>query len=270
MNKHLICFGCNDLFAPGLQVLLYSLKKHLSNYSELDFKVFYDNEVSILSKEWMNKLQIITPNLKFHPVNQELYRVDKKNKWNSIKMNAAYFIFEMFKDYGYEKSFFMDSDMLCIRDFSEVFNIDASLIAVPSGHSMRAKRNGWRNNRTKFNTGFVGIDKTYMCSEIYDACLRAVETRKGNFHLFDQPIVNGVLKSNCGSKYYGLSSNFNFRSFGAHGGGSVKDYLRCENKIRILHWSGRKRVKPWTYSDTNHPTYVLWRKYRDEMEIENE
>ena len=63
---------CNDDYALGGQVMLYSMRKNIKNLDNCDFKIYYNNEFASLSQENQDKFKKIMPNIIFEHVDKEL------------------------------------------------------------------------------------------------------------------------------------------------------------------------------------------------------
>ena len=155
-----------------------------------------------------------------------------------------------------------DVDMLCIKDFSELFTSNYELGIF---------------NR---NTGFVVLGKTVRTSEIYNNLISKINSHNGDF--MDQGIIGNVLSH----LFEPLPSIYN----------EYKPLWDFSEDTRILHWAHFDYVKPWNLEKYNEyglfedierrkeyppkpstipflkdkPAYDLWLEYELKMNNKNE
>ena len=64
MKQILFTTVCNDEYAPGGHVMLYSMKKHIKGFEELcDVKIYWNKKIAPLSKKSREKFQKISSNI---------------------------------------------------------------------------------------------------------------------------------------------------------------------------------------------------------------
>jgi lipopolysaccharide biosynthesis glycosyltransferase len=251
---------CNDDYALGGQVMLYSMRKNIKNLDNCDFKIYYNNEFASLSQENQDKFKKIMPNIIFEHVNKECYFNSKLppagNRAQGCK--AAYLTLESFNETEYDKVIMFDIDMLCVGDLSDLFNNDIQF--------------GIHNR----NTGFVVLGKKYRNEEIYKDLTSKIYSHDGQF--MDQGIINKTFAS----IFQSLPKIYNQYPLST-----------INDDTRILHWAHYDHIKPWVLDEwrdkvnlfqdvppyphpnkqtgnvpilTDKPAFDLWEDYKKEME----
>ena len=154
MKKYVICIPASDDFALATAVLIHSIKKNLRVADECDFVVPFNN----LNEQGMNLIRKAHKETIFKkPANSDFYRYIPRTIYG-VGNYDVYLSFEAFSQIGYERSVYMDADMLCTGDFSDIIEDSAELI--------------W-----KFpNLGILVAGKKYLTGEVYTEMIRAVIT----------------------------------------------------------------------------------------------
>ena len=259
MNKFLLTTVCNDDYALGAQVMIYSISKNLKNFKECDIKVYYNDKISPLSKDNKLKIKSIGPNVILEHVDESKYFNAKVpyHQGREAGSKSAYLTLESFNEPDYDKVIMFDVDMLCIKDFSELFTSNYEFGIF---------------NR---NTGFVVLGKTVRTQEIYNNLISKINSHNGDF--MDQGIIGNTLSY----LFESLPSIYN----------EYKPLWQFNEDTRILHWAHFDYVKPWNlkkykkyglFEDIERrkefppkpstipflkdkPAYDLWLKYESEM-----
>ena len=130
-NRYLFVTVTNDAYALGLCTMLYSLQKNLKLWGQCDLKIYYHDTLVPLSEESKVKIKKVFPRVKFTRV--ELKEEFLECYLKKTVFQQTYLIFEAFNEDGYEKVIAFDSDMLCVRDFSELLTtkLDTGIWGVP-------------------------------------------------------------------------------------------------------------------------------------------
>jgi len=259
MNKFLLTTVCNDDYALGAQVMIYSISKNLKNFKECDIKVYYNDKISPLSKDNKLKIKSIGPNIILEHVDESKYFNAKVpyHQGREAGSKSAYLTLESFNELDYDKVIMFDVDMLCIKDFSELFTSNYEFGIF---------------NR---NTGFVVLGKTVRTQEIYNNLISKINSHNGDF--MDQGIIGNTLSY----LFESLPSIYN----------EYKPLWHFNEDTRILHWAHFDYLKPWNlkkyekyglFEDIERrkefppkpstipflkdkPAYDLWLKYELEM-----
>jgi lipopolysaccharide biosynthesis glycosyltransferase len=169
----------------------------------------------------------------------------------------------MFWQDGYQKSIYLDSDMLCIKDFSEiVLNNNGGITwKVP-------------------NLGTVVVGEKILGKDTYYRFIDTALKHYQNDPMGDQNTLIHLYGS--GKDVTTIGDAYNFQDWGGGGKGSNKNFLNHLDNVKIIHYSGRR--KPWggvydgmNFNNKNCMSYPymcyhsepvkLWFKYYEEFKI---
>ena len=242
MKKYAFCIPSSDDFALPAAVLIHSLEKNFKFYDDCDIIIPYNN----LSEVGKSVIRKAAPNAIFKkPKDSSFYDIIPGTMYGEENYDV-YLSFEAFSQEGYEKTIYMDADMLCVKDFSDALEHPHDVV--------------WRNP----NLGIVIVDKNIV-PEAYYYLIELVkrDARIRNDPGGDQKAVRKVFGRESGKVKF-LTDDYNFQAIGCGGKGSNKEYLENEESIKVIHYSGRR--KPWanvwdgTEEDKNsikYP-YIMW------------
>ena len=263
MKDILFTTVCNDDYALGGQVMLYSMKQNIKNLDRCDFKIYYNDEFASLSEENKDKFRQIFPDVILEHVDKECYFNSKLppagNRAQGFK--AAYLSLESFREFDYETVIMFDVDMLCIGDVSDLFDREIFF--------------GIYNS----NTGFLILNRDCRNEVIYDHLTSKINLHTGEGA--DQGIINKyIVPMNCDRlpaiyNQYPLSD--------------------INDDTRILHWAHYDYIKPWVIDEwakrvdlfqdappypnggkdvgnipvkSDKKAFDLWKEYKNRMESE--
>jgi len=276
MKNTLLCTICDDRFLPGAEVLLYSLSEHLCDFESYPLKIYYDDEISPLSPSSRDSLSRIAPHVQFEAVACREYR-EARLKCESHR--PSYLTLEAFRETDYETVVFLDNDILCVNDFSEILPLGEEFDFVaceagkvqPDGGRLATqfgpRRGRWGKRKhmgmfgrrqTKINAGFFIAGKRVRSEQIYQDLLRIVRQRRIALSL-DQWVIN---------RYFGcrpmqlhlLPNEYNWRA---------PDRLSPENidDVKLVHYAGFTHLpKPWSAeADADLWANRLWHDYADRI-----
>lgn len=232
-----IGYGVDNNFMRGMMTSIVSFYINNSN-SALNFHIITYN----LSEDNNLKLKSIAQRYK---INIYIYIIDIDIFKNlPVYMHlpiSMYFRFALPAVLvNVNKLFYIDSDIICLKDASELFNIDMEnniIAAVPSrkkGNSIN-KNLGVSYEHMYFNSGVLVIDIVKWNN--FDFLRKAIELltdKSRNFSLPDQDVLNIIFTKKV--KYLNIVYN------------CFVDYRNCINKVKneeivLLHYSSLP--KPW-------------------------
>ena len=155
------------------------------------------------------------------------------------RLMAALLTLEAFGIRDADRVVFLDADMVCLGDLTDLFTLDVDLAACLTGSSRAAKeaRAGTFGRRLRINTGVLVIGRRYL----NDATRRRLG-RYASGQFADQDVVNRFLG---GRSVYCLDHRFNYHA---------EFFWRGdETDVRLLHYAGTKpldapdlpRMRPW-------------------------
>ena len=220
-KKYIFCIPSSTDFAIATAVLIYSIKKNLKLAGMCDFVVPYND----LSERAMNYIRKAHSDVKFEkPKDNSFY--SKINTTIYGKDNYdCYLSFEAFWQDGYEKCIYLDADMLCIKDFSEIILDNNGGVT-------------WKYP----NLGTVVIGKNHLDKKTYYKLIDQALKRNRNNPGGDQETVKQLFPSNSSSVQI-INAFYNFQHWGGGGRGTNKYFKDNQDNIRIIHYSGKR--KPW-------------------------
>lgn len=269
MIKTLFCTSTGDLFAPGTAVMVYSLRKHLSDFENHTLKIFYtnlsdENKAMIKHAAGNIKLEFETPDLDYCAGASTIYGKNNRD---------VYMCLESFNQPDYDTVICFDSDMLCIADFDYhyPYKKKAQFAAVHTrqvGYDRAYSTTGieWvksqpvlferhrRDPGRKINAGFWIASGDWIEGPVYKKMKKLVVAETHKIEGADQETVNRILK-NARSKgqvnFMLLPNGYNFKNWGGApvdikrgiGKGGENVFQECRDHIKIIHYTGRR--KPW-------------------------
>ena len=252
MKKYAICIPSSTDFALPAAILIYSLEKNFSLYDQCDVVIPYND----LSEEAMGLIRKAAPNAKFvKPRDPSFYKIIPKTMYGENNYDV-YLSFEAFSQEGYEKTIYLDADMLCTGDFAEIMDYPHDVV--------------WKNP----NLGILVVDQRIV-PDAYNSLIQLVynSSKVRNSEGGDQKAVR-VLYGRESDKVKFISESYNFQGIGGGGAGSNENYLKKKDDIRIIHYSGKR--KPWgnvwdgSYFDKNSIKYPYLMFHCDAVKVWHE
>ena len=152
MKKYVICIPASDDFALATAVLIHSIKKNLRVVDDCDFVVPYNN----LNEDSRNLIRKAHAETMFKPPrNSDFYKHIPRTIYGVGNFDV-YLSFETFSQIGYERSVYLDADMLCTGDFSDIVEDEKQII--------------WKYP----NLGILVAGNKYLTGQAYDEMVKAV------------------------------------------------------------------------------------------------
>jgi hypothetical protein len=227
-----VCTVCNDSFVDGAKVMITSFLENNKWYSG-DIVIFYNSTYSNLSIDSINSLSMIYHRIIFKEVKDfEYSEVFKRftrlysgtSRERFLPSFFTYDVFEISKKYN--KTLFLDSDMLVLSDISEIFHLSDDIIVTPDAGIYDPL-----SKFTTFNGGFIlcNGDMSHHKKNLLNFSLSS-----NNVDLAEQGIMNEYFNKNVTM----ISSDFNClkRCF------PDANFDNFSNSIKIIHYVGSK---PW-------------------------
>lgn len=239
---------CNDEFAPGLTVLLHSLRTHFRGFDEIPFRVIHHPRIAPLALATRTILGREFSNVSFGEPRSAAY-FDAPTV-NERADNSAYLTLEAFAPTARDRVLFIDSDMLALRDFSDILDIDHPFIACKSGGHPKQYR-GPRYDRGMINTGLFAIGQEYLDGRTYEALLERARNNTSKL-LRDQWVINSHVPIR---DIHILPDTYNFQAWN-----HLAHFVSHARKLRTLHYSGYSvRPKPWAReAPVESLAYRIW------------
>ena len=252
-SKH-IAFGIDANFTIGTGVLIYSILQH--NKGNMVFHILtdgiYDEDIQrfdSLTKKYTNISIII-----YHVNPDKFTELPTFFTWSQA-MYYRFLVSEILSS-DIEVVLYLDSDILCLDTFNELFekkfsNSIAGVVSDNSSMLEYAKKYFRLNGKYYFNSGFLVINlKDWRKNEISKKAIEALRN-KNNFKYYDQDVLNILLEN----KTILLEKKYN----------TIYHLADMKNTIDsntvFLHYSGS--VKPWQAWGQYHFLTLLWLKYKN-------
>lgn len=275
MKDILLCTIGDDRFLRGCEVMLYSMQRNVPDLHEYPLKIYFDEKISSFSRASRERLRQITPHIEFEEVNCEVYR---QVKIQVESHRPSYLTLEVFRETQYRQVLFFDTDMLCLRDFTDMFTLpeDYDFIACEAGRALGAGRWAEKEGRAegrwarrkwfglfgrrhaKINAGFFAVGRRFRNQRVYEDLLDIVRRRRNALSL-DQWVINSYFGSRKTLLYF-LPNEYNWRALDQFDEAASK-------RVKLLHYTGfTHRSKPW---EPDAPqdllAYRVWNQYAEEL-----
>jgi lipopolysaccharide biosynthesis glycosyltransferase len=217
----------NDDFMPGMRALLKSLLIN-NPWFDLDYLILTDGN---LSDESIAELCNIYNKIKIIHVKKEDYSgcKDTIEKWN-YNLFYRFDVFDL-EHMNYDNIIMIDSDMLILKDISELLSLNSDFAACRKYPDMLPELNYLKKNF--FNCGLMKLSKKII-KKIHKNNLINLANKKN--WSSDQPLFNLYFHE----KVTFLPENYNIVSSAV-----TKDTMK---DIAILHFHGNS--KPWMSSES--------------------
>jgi Glycosyl transferase family 8 len=217
--------------------MLDSIRQHNPWFAQLPLRVFWSPQLSPLSPPNQERVRQAHPATAFVSVDGTAY--ERYRRETPPRLMPALLTLEAFGIRDADRVVFLDADMVCLGDLTDLFELDVDLAACPTGSNRAAKeaRAGTFGRRLRINTGVLVIGRRYL----NDATQRRL-ARYPSGQFADQDVVNGFLR---GRSVYCLDHRFNYHA---------QFFWRGdETDVRLLHYAGAKpldapdlpRMRPW-------------------------
>jgi lipopolysaccharide biosynthesis glycosyltransferase len=275
MNDILLCTIGDDRFLPGCEVLLYSMQRNVPDFHKYPLKIYFDEKISSFTRASRERLRRIVPHVEFEAIDCEVYR---KVKIKVESHRPSYLTLEVFRETKYRQVLFFDTDMLCLRDFTDMFALpdDYDFVACEAGRAMGAGRwaekegpaeGRWARRKwfglfgrrnAKINAGFFVVGRRFRNRKVYEDLLHVVSRRRNALSL-DQWVINSYFGSR-NTMHYFLPNEYNWRA--------LDQFDETANtRVKLLHYTGfTHRAKPWEAATPQHLlAYRVWNQYAEEL-----
>jgi lipopolysaccharide biosynthesis glycosyltransferase len=217
----------NDDFMPGMRALLNSLLVN-NPWFNLDYLILTDGS---LSDKSISELHKIYSKIKIINVKKDDYLQCRETteKWNY----NLYYRFDVFElgNLNYNKIIMIDSDMLILKDISELLSYNCSFGVCRKYPDIFPELNSFENNF--FNCGLMLLSGKNIIKLHKDNLITFARQRNWSS---DQPLFN---------LYFRNTTSFLPEKYNTVSSAVTKENL---SDISILHFHGNN--KPWLHTDT--------------------
>lgn len=229
----------NNLHAPLFAMLLHSIQQH-NPWFTIPVRVLYGGEHGQLDRRVQDILRAIYPDLSFIEVDESRYHHIFKN--TPVHIRPSLFKLDCLGMEGPEDIVYIDADILCLGDISELFSVRVPFGASPPGRDREAKMRaaGSFSRNMGLNAGVLMMGERYRRKKIYERFMRL----DGVGLMADQQMLNDYFRLvplYCLHHRYNYHAEFFWDQWGAG------------DDVRLLHYAGKKpleapeepRMKPW-------------------------
>ena len=236
-DRCIVATVADDAFTEYLLVLLHSIREHNTWFARFPLRVFCSRQIAPLSPQNQERIRGVHPGTTFVSVDGDRY--ERYRAQTPPGLMPALLTLEAFTIRDADRVVFLDADMVCLGDLTELFTLAVDLAACPAGSNRAAKeaRAGTFGWRAGINTGVLVIGKRYLNAR---TVRRLAQYSSGQFA--DQDVINRFLRRRA---VYCLDHRFNYHA---------EFFWRGdETDVRLLHYAGTKpldapelpRMRPW-------------------------
>ena len=267
-SRYAVVTICTPNFIPGTIVMMHSFLQY-NPWFQGDFIVLTDQ----VSEEMRESLSSFA-NVKYRIVGEELLArsrtVAAADETGKI-FESHFYSLELFNIYGYDKLFYVDSDMLILGSFLPLFDMEAEMICVGDGVYYKGElRDGASYNKRNpklweqkskfwgdnFNAGLILFDGKMANEKHYQELTEMVKIEGYSsqaMRLQDQMIQNIYFRG----RYTLVSAKYNYR-MGIGTEIKEKDGVDLADAV-VIHYTARR--KPWLHHEAlnrmrKDPTYL--------------
>lgn len=276
-SRYAVVTICTPNFIPGTIVMIHSFLKY-NPWFRGDFIILTD----VVSEEMRTSLSSFKQ-VKFRIVGEELLSrsrmVAAADETGKI-FESHFYSLELFNIHGYDKLFYVDSDMLILGSFLPLFDMNAEMICVGDGVYYKGElRDGANYNKRNpklweqkskfwgdnFNAGLILFDGSMASEKHYRELTEMVKIEGYSsqaMRLQDQMIQNIYFRE----RYTLVSAKYNYR-MGIAAEILEKDEVSLDDVV-VIHYTARR--KPWLHNEAlnrmrKDPSYLqpflLWQEH---------
>lgn len=269
-NNVPIAISCSNKYVPYISVMLQSIIENSSTERNYDI-IILNKDYTDANKEILeNQCKKSNFSIRFFDVNEYIAGKNFYTKSLSVEAYFRMFLIDIMK--GYDKTLYLDVDVIALCDVGELYDIDigdnyfSAAIDINIVASYISE-NHWKpyidnvlclkNPERYFQSGVMILNlkelrKDFSLSYITDIC-----TAK-EWRLFDQDILNSI----CQDKIYVMDMQYNVIN-GMEGRLEniirfapeelQRQWLEARNNPKIIHYVGKK--KPWVSFEAESAHY---------------
>ena len=228
---------CADYnFKPGLNKLHSSLHKH-NDMSGID-KILISDEI-----DEFKDYEVISPGEAFE-------EIPIKNP----RFKKSFYKLLCFSLTEYDRVIFIDADILCLADISNLFALTDFAAAADDGIRLN---NVYKENFKRFNSGVMVINKSLLSLSVYNEMIDYAMSGQ-SYDSGDQGVINEFMyKHNIKIHYLPMEYNTLKRVYFHH----KPIWNKIKNNIKLLHYVGHKPWNRYTVDDIKYKelNQLWWR-----------
>jgi len=196
-NKVAICFVANKRYIEGLATVVHSLKKNNKNVPTI---ILFSEDIEEAPDDVDKLIKIDVEDYRYLEMFNEL---NKPLLWPK----SIYYKLSIFNVYGYDRIVFIDSDMLVIKDISDLWDLDEynefDFYATLTYPKVDDKSN---QQEDKLCSALMVINKNLLGVHVYKKLIEMAVLHK-TYEGSDQGVINYYLRKKsvpCGliNQYY--------------------------------------------------------------------
>lgn len=272
----------DENYAMQLTVLMTSILENNSNdFDEINIYVI-SNNITENSLQKIKSLETKYEKLKLHilsnfEIEEQLRDIkDKLPDSKSLSYFYRLFIASILPD-DIDKILYMDSDIIVDSSLEKIYNENINDFCcagvIDINEASFKELLDMDSEDCYVNSGVLLINfKKWVKDDIQDQIIDFINTATSDELLYDQHIINHVLKNNikilepkCNVLTHMLALNYErfMEIFRIKNGVFTKEeYLEAQSNPTIIHYIGSPWRRPWEL-DCKHPKYNLFFKYKD-------
>jgi hypothetical protein len=264
-NSRAIVTTITDNFVGLGSAFLLSLAEQVKSLKQVDVILVQAPEVAPLSEQNRRALAALCPGLHIVDVDvsgflndANMVRYDDQGRARSEaalpSKKAAYVKLNVLRFTAYEHVLLMDSDLLVLQDFSELFNLPFALAAVPSGTLHRRIGVNYipaGRGLGTFNSGVLLLGRSNRGEEAFNAAIDQLDSGEPR-KLRDQSVLNEIFRY---SEKLLLPPTYNFKI--PPGPRALHDRPAMMSS-KVLHFIGPSKFQLTDPSHAGAPIYDLF------------
>jgi lipopolysaccharide biosynthesis glycosyltransferase len=229
-NRVAICFYANKKYIEGLRVVVHSLKKNSKNVPTI---ILFSDEIEELPKGVDKLIKIDVDDFRY----LEMFSDLPNNCWPK----SIFYKLSIFNIYGYDRVVFIDSDMLVIRDISELWDLDKyNKFDFYATYSAAQFVGTDKHHKDNLCSAIMVINKNLLNVQVYKKLIEMAVLHK-TYDGGDQGVINYYLRKK--SVPYGMIN----QSYNTYPDEAWTSRYKVYNKpTAILHFvGGWKKFTSW-------------------------
>jgi lipopolysaccharide biosynthesis glycosyltransferase len=229
-NKVAICFVANKKYIEGLKVAVHSIKR---NHATVPTIILFSDDIEEIPDGVDKLIKIDTDDYRYLEMFSEL----PNNTWPK----SIFYKLSIFNISGYDRIVFIDSDMLVIRDISDLWNLDEyNEFDFYATYTAPQQVGTDKDHKDNLCSAIMVINKNLLNVQVYKKLIEMAVLHK-TYDGSDQGVINYYLQKK--SVPYGLMNQF----YNTYPSDKWEyEYKEHEKPARILHFvGGWKKFTSW-------------------------
>jgi lipopolysaccharide biosynthesis glycosyltransferase len=225
-----ICFYANKKYIDGLRVAISSLKKNNKNIPTI---ILFSDDIEEKPNGVNRLIKIDIEDYRY----LEMFPDLPNNTWPK----SIFYKLSIFNIYGYDRIIFVDSDMLVIRDISDLWDLDKyNEFDFYATYTAPQQVGTGENHKDNLCSALMVINKNLLNVQVYKKLIGLAVLHK-TYDGSDQGVINYYLRKNF-IRYGMIRQSYNTYP-------RDKFISKCkvyDEPARILHFTGgHKKFTSW-------------------------